>query len=84
MPTRLLAMIFLLALVIVGLLLGIVALRIEQIQVAYRLDNLRAERFEIERLVEKLNVEIATLTSPQRLDSAARSRGMAQSPPSRR
>jgi cell division protein FtsL len=56
--------------------LGVAALRVHQIQLAYRLDSLRADRARTERLVRQLEVEIATLRSPSRLESRARQLGM--------
>jgi cell division protein FtsL len=57
--------------------LGLTALRVHQVQLAYRLDAVRAERLEVERLVQQLQLEIATLRSPGRVESSARQLGLA-------
>ena len=56
--------------------LAIVALRIEQVQLAYRVDALRAERARSDRLIRQLEVEIDTLRAPGRLDARARELGL--------
>ena len=56
--------------------LGVAALRVQQVHLAYRLDALRAERARTEQLIRQLEVEIATLQSPGRLESRARQLGM--------
>ena len=56
--------------------LGIVALRIEHVQLAYRVDALRAERGRTERLLRQLEVEVDTLRAPGRLESRARQLGL--------
>ena len=61
-------------LVIAGL--GIVALRIEQVQLAYRVDALRAERARTDRLVRQLEVQVDTLRAPGRLEARAREIGL--------
>ena len=61
-------------LVVVGL--GLVALRVHDRQLAYRLDALRAERTQAERVLRELTIEIATLSAPGRLESQARQLGM--------
>lgn len=61
-------------LVVVGL--GLVALRVHDRQLAYRLDALRAERAQAERVMRELTIEIATLSAPGRLESQARQLGM--------
>jgi cell division protein FtsL len=60
--------------VVVGL--GLVGLRVHQVQLAYRLDALRAERERSERLIRQLEIEVATLRSPVRLESRARQLGL--------
>lgn len=68
------------ALVCAGLLvlggLAIVALRIEQVQLAYRVDSLRNDRARSERLIRQLEVEIDTLRAPRRLEARARQLGL--------
>jgi cell division protein FtsL len=59
-----------------GLALGAVALRIEQVHLAYRLDALRAERARTDVVIRQLEVELATMRSPGRLEQRARQLGM--------
>jgi hypothetical protein len=63
--------------VMVALALGAVALRIEQVHLAYRLDALRAERTRVDVLIRQLEVELATMRSPGRLEQRARLLGLA-------
>jgi cell division protein FtsL len=56
--------------------LALVALRVEQVQLAYRLDALGAERARADRLVRQLEIEVATLGAPNRLESRARQLGL--------
>jgi cell division protein FtsL len=76
----LLVMLVAATLLVVGAL-GIVALRVHQVRLAYRLDALRAERARGERLIQQLEIEVATLKAPGRLESRARELGM--TPPTR-
>jgi cell division protein FtsL len=71
----LLVMLLVATLVVVGAL-GIVAMRVHQVRLAYRLDALRAERARAERLIQQLEIEVATLKAPGRLESRARELGM--------
>jgi len=52
--------------------LGIVGLKVHQVQLSYRLDALRATRAEADELNRRLRVELATLHSPARLEDRAR------------
>jgi cell division protein FtsL len=61
----------------IALGLGLVALRVEHVQLAYRLDGLHAERERAERMIRELEIQIATLRAPGRLESRARQLGMA-------
>ena len=70
------AALLLCSIVLVALALGVVAIRIEQIHLAYRLDALRAERTRTEVLIRQLEVELATLRSPGRIEQRARQLGM--------
>jgi cell division protein FtsL len=70
------AALLLCSIVLVALALGAVALRIEQVHLAYRLDALRAERAHTDVLIRRLEVELATLRSPGRLEQRARQLGM--------
>ena len=58
--------------VLVMLVLGLVALRVQQVRLSYRLDGLRAERAELEESRSRLRVELATLMSLARIESKAR------------
>jgi cell division protein FtsL len=70
------AALLLCSIVLVALALGAAALRIEQVHFAYRLDALRAERARTDVLIRQLEVELATLRSPGRLEQRARQLGM--------
>ena len=61
---------------VVGGALGVVALRVQQVHLAYQLDALRAERERAETLSRQLEVEVATLRSPGRVEAGARQLGM--------
>ena len=56
--------------------LGLVALRVHDVQLAYRIDALRAEHARTTKLIRELEIEIATLGAPGRLESRARQLGM--------
>lgn len=66
---------------LVGGALAVVGLRVQQVHLAYRLDTLRVERARSEALLRQLEIEVATLRSPGRVESGARQLGM--TPPSR-
>lgn len=57
---------------LVVLVLGVVALRVQQVRLSYRLDALRGERAELEERRSRLRVELATLNSLARIESKAR------------
>ena len=57
---------------LVVLVLGLVALRVQQVRLSYRLDGLRAEKAELEETGSRLRVELATLMSLARIESKAR------------
>ncbi len=63
-----------LALVICGL--AVVGLRVQQVHLAYRLDALGAERARLQVLIRQLEVEVATLRSPGRVEGRARQLGL--------
>ena len=63
------------AVLVVGALV-VVGLRVQQVQLAYRVDALRAERAQMETLSRQLEVEVATLRSPLRVDQRARQLGL--------
>ena len=62
--------------VLVGGALGVVGLRVQQVHLAYQLDALRAERTRTETLIRQLEVEVATLRSPARVEQRARQLGL--------
>ncbi|HXG04969.1 MAG TPA: cell division protein FtsL [Candidatus Binatia bacterium] len=66
------------ALVLAGL--ALVGLRLHQVQLGYRLDQLAAERARLEERLRELEVEAATLRSPARIEGRARQLGLV--PPS--
>jgi cell division protein FtsL len=51
-------------------------MRVQQVHLAYQLDALRAERVRTEVLLRQLEIEVATLRSPGRVESRARELGM--------
>jgi cell division protein FtsL len=62
------------ALMLVGLV--VTALRVQQVHLAYELDGIRAERSRIETIIQQLEVEVATLRSPGRIEARARQLGL--------
>jgi len=56
--------------------LAVVGLRVEQVHLGYQLDTLRAERARLEMLRRQLEVEVATLRSPARIEMRARQLGL--------
>jgi cell division protein FtsL len=56
--------------------LVVVGLRVHQVQLAYQLDALRDERGQLGALVRQLEVEMATLRSPRRIEQRARQLGL--------
>jgi cell division protein FtsL len=65
---------------VVGLVLGVVALRVQQVRLSYRLDGLRAARAELGESHSRLRVELYSLQSLARIEAKARELGM--QPPS--
>jgi cell division protein FtsL len=63
------------AVLVVGLLV-VVGLRVQQVHLAYQLDALRSERVRTEILLRQLEIEVATLRSPGRVETRARQLGM--------
>lgn len=63
------------AVLVVGLLV-VVGLRVQQVHLAYQLDAMRAERTRAETLIRQLEVEVATLRSPLRVEQRARQLGL--------
>lgn len=64
------------ALVIVACALAVVGLRVQSVHLGYRVDAVRAERTELAMLLRQLEVELATLRSPARIESRARELGL--------
>jgi cell division protein FtsL len=64
------------ALVVVVCALAVVGLRVQSVHLGYRLDALRAERGDVAMLLRQLEVELATLRSPARIEARARELGL--------
>ena len=64
------------AAVLVLALLVVVGLRVQQVHLAYKLDALRGDRARTEVLLRQLEIEVATLRSPGRVETRARQLGM--------
>jgi cell division protein FtsL len=56
--------------------LTVAGVRIEQVHLAYRLDALRSERGRADDRIRQLEIEVATLRSPGRLEARARQIGL--------
>jgi cell division protein FtsL len=56
--------------------LTVVGVRIEQVHLAYRLDALRSERTRSQDRIRQLEIEVATLRSPSRIETKARQIGL--------
>jgi cell division protein FtsL len=56
--------------------LTVVGVRIEQVHLAYRLDALRSERIRSQDRIRQLEIEVATLRSPSRIEAKARLIGL--------
>jgi cell division protein FtsL len=63
------------ALLVAGAL-GAVATQVHQVRLAYRLDALRVEKLRLEETLRQLEVEVATLGAPARLEARARQLGL--------
>lgn len=57
---------------LVGFVLGIVGIKVNQVRLSYRLDQLRLVRSELHEVNRQLRVELATLRTPARIESKAR------------
>jgi cell division protein FtsL len=68
------------ALLVLGAL-TVVGLRVQEIHLGYELDRLKTERARLEQMVRELEIEMATLRAPARIESRARELGMV--PPAR-
>jgi cell division protein FtsL len=60
--------------VLVGLVLALVGLRMQQVRLSYRLDALRSARTQAEEMNRRLGVEKASLQSLARIEGEARTR----------
>ena len=56
--------------------LAVVGLRVQQVHLAYQLDTLRTEKARAELMIRQLEIEVATLRSPGRVESRARQLGL--------
>lgn len=63
--------------VLVGGVLGVVWMKVQQVRVSYRLDDLRTLRTDVEKLNRQLKVELATLTALAQVESRATGLGLA-------
>lgn len=61
--------------------LAVVGAKVQQTQLAYRLGALRVTARQLEELKQQLEVELAMLRSPQRIEARARALGLV--PPTR-
>jgi cell division protein FtsL len=66
---------------LVGGVLGVVGVKVQQVRASYRLEDLRALRKDVEKLNRQLKVELATLTALARVETRARAE-LGLSPPS--
>ena len=64
------------AALIVPAALAVVGMRVQQVHLAYRLDDLRVQRARATGNVSQLEIEVATLRSPGRVEARARQLGM--------
>jgi len=60
------------AALLVGLVLGVVGLRLHQVRQSYQLDALRARKIELEETRSRLRVELYSLQSLARIEGKAR------------
>ena len=56
--------------------LAVVGLRVQQVHLAYQLDALRTEKARADLMIRQLEIEVATLRSPGRVESRARQLGL--------
>ncbi len=64
------------AFVLVACALAVVGLRVQSVHLGYRVDELRTQRAELTTLIRQLEVEVATLRSPRRVEAHARQLGL--------
>lgn len=67
---------------LVGSVLGIVGLKVNQVKLSYRLEQLRLARGQLEEVNRQLRVELASLRALARIESKARAE-LGMLPPSR-
>jgi cell division protein FtsL len=63
---------------LVGGVLGYVWLQVQRVRVSYELEDLRALRADVEEQNKKLRIELSSLRSFARVDSAARRLGLTE------
>ena len=73
---RILVAVLAFAALAVGGALILVGMRVQQVQLAYRLDELRTQHARAQGNVRQLEIEVATLRSPGRLEARARKLGL--------
>jgi cell division protein FtsL len=56
--------------------LGVVGLRVQQVHLAYQLDRLHREKLEVASAIRQLEIEVATLRAPARIEQRARQLGL--------
>ena len=56
--------------------LTVVGVRVEQVHLAYRIDAVKTERGRAEERIRQLEIEVATLRSPSRIEARARQIGL--------
>ncbi|MGH7264028.1 MAG: hypothetical protein ACREMB_04120 [Candidatus Rokuibacteriota bacterium] len=78
---RVMAGVLCLGAVLVGCVLGYVWLQVQRVRVSYELEDLRGLRAEVEEQNKKLRLELLSLRSYARVDSAARRLGLTEPAP---
>jgi cell division protein FtsL len=73
---RSLAVAFVVSALLVMSALAVVGLRVQQVHLAYELDRLHRERAELQTVLRQLEVEVATLQAPGRIEQRARQLGL--------
>ena len=73
---RSLAAAFLVSALLVVSALGVVGLRVQQVHLAYQLERLNHDRADLQTALRQLEVEVATLQAPGRIEQRARQLGM--------
>jgi cell division protein FtsL len=67
--------------VLMGGVLGVVGVKVQQVRVSYKLEDFRVLRKDVEKLNRQLKVELATLTALARIETRARTE-LGLTPPS--